>query len=68
MHALDDTMINELATLIKQKPGSTLLYFTVVDGERNIKLDFFAQNNRISVGKELIEYIRENENLDFKIN
>ncbi|MGL6178833.1 MAG: DNA polymerase III subunit alpha [Tannerellaceae bacterium] len=68
MHALDDTMINELATLIKQKPGSTLLYFTVIDGERNIKLDFFAQNNRISVGKELIEYIRENENLDFKIN
>lgn len=68
MHALDDTMINELATLIKQKPGSTLLYFTVIDGERNIKLDFFAQNNRISVSKELIEYIRENENLDFKIN
>lgn len=68
MHALDDTMINELATLIKQKPGSTLLYFTIVDGERNIKLDFFAQNNRISVSKELIEYIRENENLDFKIN
>lgn len=68
MHALDDTMINELATLIKQSQGSTLLYFSVIDGERNIKLDFFAQNNRISVSKELIEYIRENENLDFKIN
>lgn len=68
MHALDDTMINELATLIKQSQGSTLLYFSVIDGDRNIKLDFFAQNNRISVSKELIEYIRENENLDFKIN
>lgn len=68
IHDLDEPTINELSVLIKNNPGHSLLYFKVVDGEHNISLNLFSQNIRLNVTRELVEFLQENENIDFKIN
>ena len=59
IHDLDEPMINELSTLIKNNPGNSLLYFRVVDGSNNIALNLFSQNVRLKITKELIDYLSE---------
>lgn len=68
IHDLDESMINELSVLIKNSPGHSMLYFKVVDGENNINVNLFSQNVRVNVTRDLIDFITENENMDFKIN
>ena len=68
IHDLDEPTINELSVLIKKNPGHSLLYFRVVDGERNISLNLFSRNTRLSVTRELVDFLRGNDNIDFKIN
>ena len=66
IHDLDEPTINELSVLIKNNPGHSLLYFKVVDGEHNISLNLFSQNIRLNVTRELVDFLQENENIDFK--
>jgi len=68
IHDLNEPLINELSVLIKRFPGNALLHFNVVDGERNVKLNFFSKNIRMEVTEELVNFLKENESLDFKIN
>ncbi len=68
IHGLDEPTINELSTLIKKHPGNSLLYFKVIDSEHNITLNLFAPNLRVEVTRDLVDYLKENENIDFKIN
>lgn len=68
IHDLDEPTVNELSVLIKNNPGQSLLYFRVVDGEHNIAQNFFSQNIRLNVTGKLVEFLQENENIDFKIN
>ena len=68
IHGLDEQTISELSALIKKHPGSSLLYFKVVDGEHNITLNLFAPKTRIQVTRDLVDYLTGNENIDFKIN
>ena len=68
IHDLDEPTINELSTLIKNNPGQSLLYFKVVDCEHNVIQNFFSQNIRLNVTRNLVEFLQTNENMDFKIN
>lgn len=68
IHDLDEPLINELSVLIKNNPGNSLLYFKVMDGEHNVSLNLFSQNVRFRVTRELVDFLAENENVDFKIN
>ena len=68
LHEMNKQMVEELSLLTKNNPGNSLLYFEVVDGERNMKVDLFSRNFKVQVRKELIDYLTENESLVFKIN
>lgn len=68
VHDLDDTILNELTIYINNNPGSSLLYFKVIDSEHNIILDMFSQSKKITVTQALVDYLQENESMDFKIN
>jgi len=68
LHDMNSQMVEELSTLTKNNPGNSLLYFEVVDGERNMKVELFSRNYKINVKKELIDYLIENESLVFKVN
>ena len=68
IHDLDEQTVNELTTIIHNNPGNSLLYFKVVDGNNNISLNLFSRSVRLTVTKELVDYLTENEIIDFKIN
>ena len=66
---LDSTLIMELSALIKDHPGTTELYFRLIDEELNSQaLDFIARPIKLSVGKELINYLNSRPDLAFRIN
>jgi DNA polymerase-3 subunit alpha len=65
---LDDQTIDDMSAFIKNSPGKTQLYFTVTDGERQIRLNLFSRNLRLQVSQELIDYINEAEGMEFTIN
>ena len=68
LETLDSTLIMELSTLIKDHPGTTELYFKVIDPDQNVHIDLFSRPTKLSVGKELISFIKEKPELDFRIN
>jgi len=68
LHDLNSQMIEELSVLTKNNTGNSLLYFEVIDGERNMKVELFARGIKVNVKKELIDYLVENENILFRIN
>lgn len=68
IHEMNAQMVEELSTLTKNNVGNSLLYFEIVDGERNMKVELFARGLKINIRKELIDYLEENENILFKIN
>lgn len=68
LHDMNNQMVEELAALTKNNPGNSLLYFQVVDGERNMKVDLFSRNFKINVKQELVDYLIDNEGFVFKVN
>ncbi|NDV68151.1 DNA polymerase III subunit alpha [Dysgonomonas sp. 25] len=68
LHEMNKQIVEELSLLTKNNPGNSLLYFEVIDGERNMKVDLFSRSIKVDVKKELIDYITDSENLLFKIN
>lgn len=68
LHDMNSQMIEELSTLTKNNPGNSLLYFEVVDGERNMKVELFSRNMKVDVRKELVDYLIESDSLIFKVN
>ncbi|MDR2956066.1 MAG: DNA polymerase III subunit alpha [Prevotella sp.] len=68
LHDMNNQMVEELSSLTKNNPGNSLLYFQVVDGERNMKVDLFSRSIKVNIQKDLIDYLISNENFVFKIN
>ena len=68
IHDLNETILNELAIHLNNNTGPSLLYFKVMDSEHNIVLDLFSQSKRINVTQGLVDFLLENESMDFKIN
>jgi DNA polymerase-3 subunit alpha len=68
INLLEETVFAELATHIRNNPGKTLLYFTVVNGDGNIKLDVLAQGVRVNLTQDFIGFLKETECMSFSIN
>ena len=68
LNALDSALIMELSTLIKEHKGNTELFFKVIDTDQNLAIDLFSRPIKLSVGKDLISFIKERPELDFRIN
>ncbi len=68
LHEMNAQMVEELSVLTKGNPGNSLLYFEVMDGERNMNVDLFARSVKVDVKNELINYIIESGNLDFSLD
>jgi len=66
---LNTALITELAMHTKDHPGNTELYFKVKDpDDASQYLDFIARPIKMSVGKDLISYLKEHPELEFHIN
>ncbi|MCD8292248.1 MAG: DNA polymerase III subunit alpha, partial [Prevotellaceae bacterium] len=65
---LDTALINDLAMMSQKHPGNASLVFKVVDPESDISLDLVSRPVKVSVGRELITFIKESPGLDYRIN
>ena len=66
--ALNHDLISELSLLTKEHPGNTALFFKIQDQESRSTLDMVSRTLHISVGRELISYLNEHPELEFRIN
>ncbi len=65
---LTPALITDLSGLTKEHPGNTELYFKVTDQESKQTLDLFSRPVKLSVGRELISYLKGLSQLEFRIN
>ena len=65
---LDNTTVAELSALIKNNSGNSLLYFQIIGEESHMIIQLFSRPAKIQVNKHLIDYLRDNLQIDFKIN
>ncbi len=65
---LDDTIVSDLVTIIKDCPGNTNLYFSIHESSSNKPLTLRSRNEKVDIGKKLIAFIKENEGLSYTVN
>ena len=65
---LDKGLVDELAEMTRQHPGSAELCFKVTDPDSQVSVDLVSRNARLSVGRAFINYLQERPGLDFRIN
>ena len=69
LQEIHTTLVNTINTMLPPtKDSKTELFFEVYDPENNNKVKLFSRSRKITVNKELINFINENEHLYFKIN
>jgi DNA polymerase-3 subunit alpha len=68
LSSLDENLIDEIDKYADQQKGSARLRFMVHDREENIYIEMFSRSKRIQIDDRLIEYLREQPGLDFKLN
>ena len=68
LSSLDEQMINEIDKFSRQKKGSARLKFMVHDREEKIYIEMFSRTKRILIDDELIKYLQEQPEIDFKLN
>ena len=67
LHELDDKLITELSSLIKNSSGSCSLYFRIEDMEKHLTVSLFTENQKFTINKEIVRFLVDN-NIKFTIN
>jgi len=65
---IDGQIINEIDKYTDQKQGSARLKIMVHDREDQIYIEMFSRNKRISLSDDLIKFLEEQAEIDFKFN
>src|SRR5690554_6634923 len=65
---LTDESVEDLSALVKNNSGNTLLYFQINGVEPHLNLELFARNTKITVTRTLVDYLKSNEAIKFKVN
>ena len=65
---LDESMMSELLPLLTQNKGNVELHFSIKDIETQMQTNLMSKKIKISVGKELVNYLKNNPALEFSIN
>ena len=68
LSALNSALVAELSSLTKDHPGNTELYFKVTDKDEKMVVDLISRPVKLSVGRELISYLKERPELECRIN
>ena len=68
LSAITDELILELAVLVKEHPGNAELGFFIQDEDGQMYVSLLSHTLKVSVGKDLINYLKSQPMLDYKIN
>ena len=66
--AIDDSVVNDIATLVADRPGKTELYFQIVDREHNANLLLRSSTKAITLDRALLQYIESNSHMSYRVN
>jgi DNA polymerase-3 subunit alpha len=66
--AIDDTVVNDLMSMMGEEEGNTELYFNIKDEENNTNVLLRASNRKIEVQKSLVQYVEEHESMSYSVN
>lgn len=64
---LNEEIINEISSLIKNNPGDTSLYFRIEDMEKQLSLSLCPNNQKFQLNRNFIRFL-EDRKINFKIN
>ncbi len=65
---IDDQIINDIEKFADQKKGSARLKIMVHDREENLYIEMFSRTKRINLSDDLIKFLEEEPEIDFKLN
>jgi DNA polymerase-3 subunit alpha len=65
---LNDTLIEELASLLQNSKGTASLFFNVFDETRHVSLRFVSKNRGVEVTQKLVNALSDMESIRFTIN
>ena len=65
---IDETIVDDLSTLLTEHPGSVQLYFAIRSPESTTPLLLHSRIRAIDVSRELLTYLDNNPALDYFIN
>lgn len=64
---LTSEFVNEISNIFMENSGNVLLKFKIVD-ENNITIPMFSRTCKIELTDEIVEYLKNNIDINFKIN
>ena len=65
---LNEEVVDNLVTLLKESPGNAEVYFQIKDGEGLCQVELKSKTLRISIKNKLINYIKGLEGVSYKFN
>ena len=65
---IDEGVIDELEKFSSQKASAAKLKFMVHDREDNLYIQMFSRNRRIEISDQLISFLQDQPEIDFKLN
>ncbi len=65
---LDDNIVDDLSTMLRESPGNTEVLILLKDGEGLHQVELKSKSQKISVQNKLINYIRAQEGMEYKFN
>ena len=68
LFAVNDEFIADFSTLVKEHPGNTELYFYISDEDGQMHVNLMSRSVKVSVQKELINYLKNQPMLEYRIN
>ena len=66
--AIDDAFIADFSTLVKAHPGNAELCFMILDEDGQMHVSMASRSVKISVQKELVNYLKNQPLLEYRIN
>jgi DNA polymerase-3 subunit alpha len=67
LHQLDEKIITELSSVIKNNQGNCIFYFKIEDVEKQLSVSLYAETQKIAIDKNLIRFLEDNQ-IKFSIN
>ena len=68
LSAINDEMIMEFSSLVKENPGNAELFFCIRDEDGQMHVNLMSRTLKISVRKDIVNYLKSQPLLDYKIN
>jgi hypothetical protein len=64
---ITDSFTDELLVYTQKNGGTTNLKIMVYDPKENVVIDFFSRSHRIALADELIDFLTNNSEIEFKL-